>query len=171
MGWERKRGKLVQFNEYLLGKDDESPIHIEAETGLQDRDAVLPWRRISLRYADGCEIILDGENRDKNAPFIEGPLGKVYKGFVSTLPNLAEKLRSFPEPEDQVTDFGLAVRTRRKFALNEENGHRSCTLINLGKIALRLGRGVRFDPDKQIFIGDEAADRLDRQPLRAPWHF
>ena len=30
--------------QYLLGKDDESPIHVEAGTGPQDRDAVLPWR-------------------------------------------------------------------------------------------------------------------------------
>ena len=157
--------------QYFLGKDRTSPVEVGIDAPQQHPEAVGSWRRIWMTYADGCQIILDGENRDKNAPFLEGPLGKVFKGFVSTIPDLAEKLRSFPEPEDQVTDFGLAVRSRRKFALNEENGHRSCTLINLGKIALRLGRGVRFDPEKQIFIGDEAADRLDRQPLRAPWHF
>jgi hypothetical protein len=61
------------------------------------------------------------------------------------------------------------VRTRRKFALNEENGHRSCTLVNLGKIAVRLGRPLRFDPEKQLFIGDEGANRFIDEPMRAPW--
>jgi len=54
--------------------------------------------------------------------------------------------------------------------LNEANGHRSCTLVNLSVIAVRLGRKLRFDPDKQRFIGDEQANRLIEQPMRAPWH-
>jgi len=62
------------------------------------------------------------------------------------------------------------VRERRPFALNEENGHRSCTLVNLAKIAVRLGRNLRFDPEKQIFIGDEEANRLITEPMRAPWN-
>ena len=75
-----------------------------------------------------------------------------------------------PEPEPQLMDFSQSVMTRRKFALNEENGHRSCTLVNLGKIAVRLGRPLHFDPDKQMFINDEQANRFINQPMRAPWH-
>jgi hypothetical protein len=26
------------------------------------------------------------------------------------------------------------------------------------------------DPDKQLFIGDDAANRLIDQPMRGPWH-
>jgi hypothetical protein len=70
-----------------------------------------------------------------------------------------------------MTDFPRAVRARRKFALNEENGHRSCTLVNLAKIAVRLNRPLTFDPDKQVFTGDEEANRLIHEPLRAPWTF
>ena len=75
-----------------------------------------------------------------------------------------------PEPEEQVTDFAEAVRKRKKFALNEANGHRSCTLVNLGKIALRLRRPLRFDPERQVFVDDEQANRLIDQPMRSPWH-
>ena len=120
--------------QYLLGKDDESPVTIEAQTGPQDKDAVLPWKRISLRYADGCEIVLDGENTD-DAPFVSGPKGTLTKGLESNIPDIDEKIRALPEPPPQVTDFVTAVKTRQKFALNEINGHRSCTLINLAKIA------------------------------------
>ena len=76
-----------------------------------------------------------------------------------------------PDPQPQMGDFHEAVRTRQKFALNEENGHRSCTLVNLGKIALRLGRSVEFDPDKQEFIGDLGANALIHQPMISPWQF
>jgi len=156
--------------QYLFNKDDTSPVEVEPDSSQQHPDACGPWRRIRLRYADGCEIILDGENKDKNAPFLEGPGGKLFKGFICDIPNLKEKLASLPDPEPQVTDFAEAVRTRRKFALNEENGHRSCILVNMGKIALQLGRPLRFDPEKQIFIDDEEANRLINQPMRAPWH-
>jgi predicted dehydrogenase len=156
--------------QYILGKDHTSPIEIEADAPQQHPDAVGSWRRIRMRYADGCEIILDGENRDKDAPFIEGPDGKLYKGFTSDIPDIKKKLAAFPEPEPQCTDFIEAVKTRRPFALNEENGHRSCSLINLGKIALQLGRRLWFDPDNQKFIADDEANRFIDQPMRAPWH-
>ncbi len=156
--------------QYILGKDDTSPVQIEAETQQQHQDAVGPWRRIWMRYEDGCELILDGENRDKDAPFLEGPKGKLYPKFRSDIPDLAKKLESFPDPEPQQVDFIDSVRNRRKFALNEENAHRSCTIVNLGKIAIRLRRPLRFDPVKQLFVDDEEANRLIDQPMRAPWH-
>jgi len=156
--------------QYILDKDDTSPVEIEADCPQQHPDACGSWRRIQLKYADGCEIVLDGENKDKDAPFIEGPDGKLFKGFESDIPNLKEKLAALPDPEPQVTDFIEAVKTRKKFALNEENGHRSCSIVNLSKIAVRLGRRLHFDPVKQRFIDDTEANRLINQPMRAPWH-
>lgn len=154
--------------QYILGKDDESPVKIEAETGPQHPDAVLPWRRISIRYADGCEIILDGENKD-TAPFLSGPKGTLTKALESSIPDLVDKIKDLPDPAPQVTDFVHAVKTREKFALNEINGHRSCTLINLAKIAVQMGRPLRFDPKTQRFADDPAANEFISQPLRAPW--
>jgi len=156
--------------QYILGKDDTSPVEIEADAPQAHPDAVGSWRRIRMRYADGCEIILDGENVEPRMAYIEGPEGKLYPNFESDIPGLRKKLATFPDPESQVTDFAEAVRNRRKFALNESNGFRSCTLVNLGKIAIRLGRPLRFDPDTQRFIDDDEANRLIRQPMRAPWH-
>ena len=122
-----------------------------------------------MKYGDGCEIILDGANQDKDAAYIEGPNGKVFNGFKSDIVNLAEKLAAFPEPEPQVTDFAEAVRTRKKFALNESNGFRSSTIINLAKIAVRTRRPLHFDPVKLEFVNDQQANRLINQPARARW--
>lgn len=155
--------------QYMLDKDDTSPVKIEVDAPQQDYDAVGSWRRIVYTYADGCQIILDGENKDKDAAYIEGPEGKIYKGMKSTIPNLQKIIDGLPDPETQIIHFDESVRTRKKFALNESNGHRSSTIVNLGKIAVRLGRTLHFDPDKQQFINDEAANRLINQPMRGPW--
>lgn len=155
--------------QYFLGKDDTSPVSIEIDAPQQHPDAVGTWKRIIYTYADGCQIILDGEGSDENAAYIEGPNGKLYPGFRSTIPDLEKKLAAFPDPAPQVTDFVDAVKNRKKFALNEENGHRSCTLINLGKIALQLGRSLKFDPATQTFPDDAGANALIHRQMRAPW--
>ena len=155
--------------QYMLGKDDTSPVRIEVDAPQQHYDAVGSWRRIEYTYADGCQIILDGENKDKDAAYIEGPNGKIYQGFQSDIPNLQSFIDTLPEPEPQIAIFNESVKTRKKFALNEMNGFRSSTLVNLGIIAVRLGRSLKFDPDKLEFIDDEGANSLINQPMRAPW--
>jgi len=155
--------------QYMLGKDDTSPVKVEIDAPEQHYDAVGSWRRIEYTYADGCKIILDGENRDKDAAYIEGPNGKIFRGFKSNIPNLQSFLETLPDPEPQITTFTESVRTRKKFALNEMNGYHSCTVVNMGIIALQLGRTLHFDPATQRFIDDEAANRLINQPMRAPW--
>lgn len=155
--------------QYILGKDHTSPVKVEVDAPQQHYDAVGTWRKITYTYADGCQIILDGENKDQSAAYIEGPKGKIYKGFESDIPNLNELIGSLPDPEPQITVFSDSVRTRQKFALNEENGHRSATIVNMGITALRLGRTLEFDPVKQEFINDEEANRLIDQPMRGEW--
>jgi hypothetical protein len=153
--------------QYLLEKDHTSPIQIDVNAPQQHPDAAGTWRRIEMTYADGCKIILDGENRDMNAPFIQGPDGKLFPELHNDIPDLEKKLAALPDPQPQLTSFTEAVKTRKKFSLNEQNGFRSCTLVNLAIIAVRLGRALKFDPEKLEFIGDTGANRLIHH--RAPW--
>jgi predicted dehydrogenase len=155
--------------QYFLGKDQESPVKIEIDAPQQHPDAVGTWRKISYTYADGCQIILDGAGTEEGKAYIEGPKGKLYKGFVCDIPDVERKLAQFPDPAPQMTDFLEAVRTRQKFALNENNGYYSATLVNLGLAALKLNRTLHFDSAKQEFVNDEAANRLIYQPMRGPW--
>jgi len=155
--------------QYFLGKDQTSPVLVEVDAPQQHPDAVGTWRRITYTYADGCKIILDGEGKDTDVPYIEGPKGKLYPGFKSDIPNLERKLAAFPDPAPQITTFTQSVKTRKPFALNERNGYHSCTIVNIGMTALRLGRSLRFDPEKQEFIGDDAANRMLMPVMRAPY--
>lgn len=157
--------------QYFLGKDNELPVKVEVDAPQQHSDAVGIWRNITYTYADGCKIILEGEGFESQGkvPYIEGPNGKVYKGFECTIPNVMDVINELPDPEPRQVDFLNCVKNRQKFALNEENGHYSCTIVNIGSCALRLGRTLHFDPAKQMFIGDDAANLLINQPMRAPW--
>lgn len=156
--------------QYVMNKDGESPVEIEAEGDQQHPDAVQRWRTVRLRYADGCEIILDGTDEIRKIPFMEGPGGKLYRNLESTLPDLSKVLAACPEPEPQQTDFWDSVRRRVPFTLNEKVAHRSCTLVNLAKIAVRLRRPLRFDPATQRFVNDDQANRMISEPMREPWN-
>jgi myo-inositol 2-dehydrogenase / D-chiro-inositol 1-dehydrogenase len=122
-----------------------------------------------MKYQDGCEIVIDGENRDKQAAFIQGPKGKIMKGFKTDIEGLDKKLAELADPEPQLTNFVEAVKTRKKFALNELNGHRSCTLVNLAKTAMQTGRVLRFDSKKLRYLDDKDANGYIHQPMRGPW--
>ncbi|BDS07051.1 oxidoreductase [Oceaniferula spumae] len=154
--------------QFVLGKDGESPVHVEVDTQKQDIDAVLPWRRIELTYADGTKIILDASNKPKD-PIISGPKGSIYRGFKSDVPDLDKKLKELAGPPPMITDFHQSVRERKPFALNQRNGFRSCTIINIAKVALRMNKPLRFDSKKLEFIDDAEANKYINQPMRGPW--
>lgn len=157
--------------QYILGKDDEFPVKVEVDAPQQHSDAIGIWKSITYTYADGCKIILEGEGFESQGkvPYIEGPLGKVYKGFECTIPHVQDLIDELPDPEPQNMDFIDCVHTRKKFALNEDNGYHSATIVNMGICAHRLGRTLHFDPKTQLFIGDDAANQLINQPIRGDW--
>lgn len=156
--------------QYLLGKDDTSPSEIQADSAQQHPEVVAPFREIRLKYADGCEIILDGSPEHDGVALIEGPNGKIFRDLKSDIPDLRRQLELLPDPEPMIIEFQDSVRTRQPFSLNEKNGHRSCTLINLGKIAIQIQRPLRYDPVAERFINDDQANVMIEESMRAPWH-
>lgn len=156
--------------QYILDKDYTSPVKVEVDAPQQHPEAAGIWRSITYTYEDGCQIVLwGGDYGVENTPYIAGPKGNVYKNFICDIPDWEKTLADYPEPATQNTDFKECIRTRQKFALNEVNGHRSCTIVNMGAIALRLNRTLNFDPVKQEFINDPEANQLVNEPMRAPW--
>ena len=169
--------------QYLLCKDETSPVKVDYAGPKQHPDVVGRFDRFVLTYEDGTEVVLDGDESLKDEPLLRGSNGVcVYKKTKesSTLrikdstgwwpdEKVVKFLAGLPEPAPQITDFMESVRTRKPFALNETNGFRSCTMFNLAIVAERLGRGFRFDPVKLRAVDDEAADRLLYQSMRQPW--
>ena len=169
--------------QYLLCKDETSPVKVDYFGPKQHPDVVGRFDRFVLTYDDGTEVILDGDETLKDEPLLRGSNGLcVYKkGEGSTTlrikdangwwpdEKVVKTLAGLPEPAPQITDFMESVRTRKPFALNESNGFRSCTMFNLAIVVERLGRGFRFDPVKLRAVDDEAADRFLYQSMRQPW--
>jgi hypothetical protein len=61
------------------------------------------------------------------------------------------------------------IGTRNRPSSSEELGHRSASLGHLANIAFWTGRSLTWDPVKEEFPGDEAANRLRSRAMRAPW--
>ena len=80
-----------------------------------------------------------------------------------------KKLDAIPD-EEGLIGFGEAVKTRKQSGGNADVGHHSVCLMHLANVAFRTGRTIKFDPEKEVAIGDEEANRLINQPMRAPWH-
>ncbi|MFH1746330.1 MAG: Gfo/Idh/MocA family oxidoreductase [Planctomycetota bacterium] len=178
--WDYDGGGLTDMGQhyldpvqYFLGKDRTGPCAVSAVAPWPSHpDAVGLWQSVTLRYADGDTILLDsgewGTPAPPDLPYIEGPLGKVYDNYRTDPPGLFEQLQGLPDPEPLIK-FEAAVKTRQKTGGNEEHAHRSCTLVNLAAIAIRLGRKLEWDPTEERFVGDEQANRLVDVPMRSPW--
>ncbi len=169
--------------QYLLCKDDTSPVQIDYKGPRHHPEAVGRFDRITLTYADGTVVSLDGDETLKGEPLLRGSNGlcvypKAKGGKTLRIKDSAgwwpeekvlAKLAELPKPAPQQTDFIDSCKNRKTFALNESNGFRSCTMFNLGIVAERLGRGFKFDPVKLRAVNDQAADRFLYQGMREPW--
>ena len=63
---------------------------------------------------------------------------------------------------DHFANFISCVRSRKATDLKApiREAHVSCALVHLANVSYRLGRGLRFDPDTELVIDDEQANRL-----------
>jgi hypothetical protein len=61
------------------------------------------------------------------------------------------------------------IRSCGKPSSHEEIGHRSASLGHLVAACFRLMRSLRWDPAKEVFVGDDEANRLLSRARREPW--
>ena len=183
--------------QYLLCKDETSPVKIDYVGPRQHPEIVGRFDRITLTYADGTTVILDGDESLRNEPFLRGANGVTVwpcrapdgtirswttpeegEGQMFSMKDASGKdmdvralLAELPEPAPQETDFIDCCRTRRPFCLNERTGFRSCTMFNLAIVAERMGHGFEFDPVTLHAKNDEAAERFlyQEEAMREPW--
>ncbi|MHC5057007.1 MAG: Gfo/Idh/MocA family protein [Planctomycetota bacterium] len=66
-------------------------------------------------------------------------------------------------------DFVHCVKTREKPFRDIAIAHRTASHCHIGNIAYWLKRSLKWDPEKEEFIGDDEANRWLDRPMRAPW--
>jgi predicted dehydrogenase len=70
------------------------------------------------------------------------------------------------ESDNHMENFFACAAARKDPVMNIEAGHSVATLCHLGNIARRLGRALKWDPEKEAFPGDDEANQYVDCPKR-----
>lgn len=126
-------------------------------------------------YADGVKLVIRrGIGKGSCGVRFEGTKGFVQvddSGHIEVYP---ESLRStglgkgYPV-DDHVRNFLDCVKSRQQPIANADVAHHSITTCHLANISNRLRRAVKWDPVREVCIGDERANRLRSRAYRQPW--
>ncbi len=117
--------------------------------------------------------------------FTHGDNLTVFVGTEGVVKVSRNKLETDP-PELAKTDLGAAaaklvdssnhaqnfvssVKTRKDPVSKIEDAVISDVISHLGDIAVRMGRKIVWDWEKEEIVGDAEASKMLRRPLRAPW--
>jgi hypothetical protein len=74
------------------------------------------------------------------------------------------------ESDDHKGNFLDCVRTRSETVAPAEVAHRSISVGLLGEIAMLTERKLKWNPEKEVFLNDDEANRMLSRPMRSPWH-
>jgi predicted dehydrogenase len=145
---------------------------------------------IEMKYANGATVIID--NHFENGVRFEGPDGWIFvsrgsakatasdpvtgnsKAFAASSPKILKseigpnEIHLHKSP-DQHLDWLNSIRTRQRAATTPEIAHRSTSACEIAWITMKLGRKVRWDPVKEVFLKDDEANAMRSRPQRAPY--
>lgn len=74
-----------------------------------------------------------------------------------------------PAIRHHMLDLLARIADRGKPIADIEQGHISTASCILANLSQQLGRSFTWDSEKQLIVGDDAANKLLRRPYRAPW--
>ncbi|MFO1475430.1 MAG: Gfo/Idh/MocA family oxidoreductase [Verrucomicrobiota bacterium] len=177
-----------------LGMDHSGPVSIEGKALIDTvpggYTAPREWR-VDYQYASGithtCQTtkgngpygqVLDADaqqhgirfNGDNGWIFVtRGKIEASDPDLLSTpLPPDAVRLY---ESNDHMGNFFDCVVSRNAPIADVEIGHRSASICHIGVLAIRLGRKLTWNPEKEKFKGDREANHYLSNPMRKPWTF
>ncbi|MCC6127120.1 MAG: Gfo/Idh/MocA family oxidoreductase [Pirellulales bacterium] len=138
-------------------------------------DAACSKTIIHYKYANGVVLTLNSidPKLGGGATFI-GDKGRITifrEGYECDPAGLDEDplpphaIRVY-QSDDHMQNFFSCVSSRKDPVMNVEAGHSVATLCHLGNIARRLGRRLKWDPEREIFHGDDEANRFIDVPKR-----
>ena len=140
-------------------------------------------RGLKFLYASGVVMIHNEFEKDKDGKEIkadcvfEGTEGTILvsRGGISSLPDtilkepLGEKDQRVYPSSSHHGNWLDCIKTGKPTICTPEIGHRSATICHLGNIGYHLGRKLKWNPEKEQFVDDAAANKeLSREP-RAKW--
>ena len=132
---------------------------------------------LTYRYANGVEMSIKSGGTGIRFEGTEGWLGNASwrRPLEASSPSILTsaigpgETHLFTCPAGEHRNFLDCVKSRRDPYFPAEIGHRCCTVLHMGTIAMTLGRKLRWDPEAERFVDDPQANRLLSRPMRAPW--
>ncbi len=167
----------MDIAQWGMGTDDTGPVSIKG-VGKFPKEGLFNTAteaNVVYTYANGVELILR-QGRGGNIRFV-GTKGQVSvnRGRIETEPKSLVTYNAGPNEihlyrsNDHKQNFLDCIKTRRQPICDSEVGHRSVSLCHLGNIAMLLGRELKWDPKREMFIGDDRAQSMVSRTMRAPW--
>jgi predicted dehydrogenase len=175
-GWGAHHNDTAQWG---MGTEYTGPVQIEGRTeypkdGLWDVHGDFS---IEYTYANGVKVICADSKKNKQGILFDGTEGWVYvkRGHIDAQPK--SLLNSTIGPNDiqlyksnnHKGNFLECIKSRAATIAPVEVAHRSCSVCLLGEIAMRLGRKLKWNPEKERFANDAEANRMLGRPMRSPW--
>ena len=183
---------------WALDMDNSGPIRIEnAKCEIDHKslynvartysfDAIFRYHGRELPVSFSTGFKLDGEDARYSNRFVKfyGEDGKILlhtHGAVKTNPPELIRQKVKPEEVPGMTPGQTHSRHEWNFVRHilhpeiplmspAEVGQRAISVAHLANIAFRLDKTtLRWNPETEHFIGDDEAERLVTNPLRAPW--
>ncbi|MHC4351842.1 MAG: hypothetical protein ACYS0H_03905, partial [Planctomycetota bacterium] len=129
------------------------------------------------RYAD--DVVLD-YHTDKGAFIrVEGDEGWIHAPWLggqmtaSDRKILTSKLKDsdihLPLRQDK-EDFLYGIKKHAATMADAEIGHRTCSMCQIGHIAIQRGRRLTWNPRTERFADDEQANGMLHKSYRDPWN-
>ncbi len=187
--YEYSGGKMTDWGAHHLDIGqwaiDSQPVEVDGKARLPEiangYNVPIDYEA-TYRYANGVVMTVKDEGR--NGILFTGDRGRIFvsRGAISGKP--VEELTADPLPRNQfhVYDFDNldrpervgkldaivnhmgnffdCVAARRQPVSDVESQHRSATTCHLGNISMRLGRPLKWDPEKERFHADEEANSM-----------
>ncbi|HZN58713.1 MAG TPA: Gfo/Idh/MocA family oxidoreductase [Planctomycetota bacterium] len=182
--WDYSGGQQTNWGAHHIdiaqwghGTDGSGPVEVEgsARFHAQGWFEVPETYELTYKYADGV-VLRVGSSLRHGTTFV-GSAGRIFvnRGKLEAEP--AEMLKvpedsmrvKLPRSPGHVENWEECIRTGERPICDVEIGHRSATVCHVGNIAIRLGRKLRWDPEKEEFSGDAEAQAMTSRALRAPW--
>lgn len=167
------------------GTDDTGPVSIEGNGAFPKDgafDAILNWQ-VRMEFANAAPVtfVNDGTPNFKHGIRFVGQTGWVHvdrqtitahdEAFLRDPQNKYDQMPiKLPISLSHTRNFVDAVKQGKRAICDIEAAVRSDTLCQLSLIAVKLGRKLKWDPQAELFIGDDTANAmLQRRPFRGEW--
>jgi myo-inositol 2-dehydrogenase/D-chiro-inositol 1-dehydrogenase len=184
----------IDIAQWGIGAQMSGPLEIEGKARFPHvRNGYNVAIDFEARYVYPGGVTMTVLDHGRNGVMFIGTEGRIFvnRGTISGKP--VEDLAGNPLPREEYKLYGHdnlsrpprmgkldsivnhmgnffdCIRTRNAPISDVPSQHRSVSTCHLGNIAMRLGRKLRWDPEKERFIGDDEANAWLARPQRKPY--